>query len=195
MKSERLQAFTDGVVAVIITIMVLEMHPPHEVTLQSLLALWPVFVSYVLSFIYVGIYWNNHHHFAHLVHEVTGGILWANLGLLFFLSLVPFTTAWAGENGFAPLPTALYGVSLLACALAWSVLQITIVHAQGKASEMKKMLGADWKGKVSSLLYLAGIVLAFVAPLVSYLLYAFVAALWLVPDRRVERFLKEVARP
>lgn len=194
MRAERLQAFTDGVVAVIITIMVLEMHPPHEVTLQALLALWPTFMSYVLSFVYVGIYWNNHHHFAHLIHEVTGGILWANLGLLFFLSLIPFTTAWAGQHGFAPLPTALYGVSLLTSALAWYVLQLTIVCAQGKTSVMKQVLGADWKGKLSPVLYLAGIVLAFVAPVVSYLLYALVAALWIVPDRRIERFLKDAAR-
>ncbi|MDE2288941.1 MAG: DUF1211 domain-containing protein [Burkholderiales bacterium] len=193
MRAERLQAFTDGVVAVIITIMVLEMHPPHEVTLQALLALWPTFMSYVLSFVYVGIYWNNHHHFAHLIHEVTGGILWANLGLLFFLSLIPFTTAWAGQHGFAPLPTALYGVSLLTSALAWYVLQLTIVCAQGKTSVMKQVLGADWKGKLSPVLYLAGIVLAFVAPVVSYLLYALVAALWIVPDRRIERFLKDAA--
>jgi len=194
MRSERLQAFTDGVVAVIITIMVLEMHPPEAVTPQALLALWPVFLSYILSFIYVGIYWNNHHHFAHLIHEVTGGILWANLGLLFFLSLIPFTTAWAGEHGFAPLPTALYGVSLLMTALAWSVLQFTIMRAQGRESALKQALGADWKGKISSVLYLAGIGLAFVAPAVSYVMYAAVAALWIVPDRRIERFLKELAR-
>jgi uncharacterized membrane protein len=191
MKSERLQAFTDGVVAVIITIMVLEMHAPHGVTFRDLLALWPVFLSYVLSFIYVGIYWNNHHHFAHLIHEVTGGILWANLGLLFFLSLIPFTTAWAGEHGFSPLPTALYGVSLLTTALAWNVLQITVMHAQGNASVLKQALGTDWKSKISPLLYLTGIGLAFVAPVASYVLYALVAALWLAPDRRIERFLKD----
>lgn len=194
MKSERLQAFTDGVVAVIITIMVLEMRPPHDVTFQALFALWPVFLSYVLSYIYVGIYWNNHHHFAHLIREVTGGILWANLGLLFFLSLVPFTTAWAGEHGFAALPTALYGVSLFATALAWNVFQTTIMRVQGKASVMKQALGADCKSKISPLLYLAGIALAFVAPMVSYLLYALVAALWVIPDRRVERFLKTFER-
>lgn len=192
MKSERLQAFTDGVMAVIITIMVLDMHPPHDVTFQALLALWPTFMSYVLSYVYVGIYWNNHHHFAHLIREVSGGILWANLGLLFFLSLIPLTTAWAGEHGFAPLPTALYGVSLLACALAWNVLQTTIMHAQGKASVMKQALGSDWKSRISPVLYLSGIALAFAAPLVSYLLYAAVAALWVVPDRRIERFLKEI---
>lgn len=194
MRAERLQAFTDGVVAVIITIMVLEMHAPHDATFQALLALWPTFTSYVLSFIYVGIYWNNHHHFAHLIQDVTGGILWANLGLLFFLSLIPFTTAWAGEHGFAPLPTALYGVSLLTSALAWYVLQITIMHAQGKASVMRQVLGADWKGRVSPVLYLAGIALAFVAPAVSYFLYALVAAMWIVPDRRIERFLKDIGR-
>lgn len=194
MRSERLQAFTDGVVAVIITIMVLEMHAPHDVTFQALVALWPIFMSYVLSYVYVGIYWSNHHHFAHLIREVAGGILWANLGLLFFLSLIPFTTAWAGEHGFAPVPTALYGVSLLTTALAWNVLQVAIVHAQGKQSVMKQALGSDWKSKISPLLYLAGIVLAFVAPVVSYLLYALVAALWIIPDRRVERFLKEFER-
>lgn len=192
MKSERLQAFTDGVMAVIITIMVLDMHPPHDVTFQALLALWPIFMSYVLSYVYVGIYWNNHHHFAHLIREVSGGILWANLGLLFFLSLIPLTTAWAGEHGFAPLPTALYGVSLLACALAWNVLQTTIMHSQGKASMMKQALGSDWKSRISPLLYLTGIALAFVVPPVSYVLYATVAALWIVPDRRIERFLKEI---
>jgi uncharacterized membrane protein len=157
-----------------------------------LLALWPIFLSYVLSYVYVGIYWNNHHHFAHLIREVSGGILWANLGLLFFLSLIPLTTAWAGEHGFASVPTALYGVSLLACALAWNVLQTTIMHAQGKASVMKQALGSDWKSRISPVLYLSGIALAFAAPLVSYLLYAAVAALWVVPDRRIERFLKEI---
>lgn len=194
MRSERLQAFTDGVVAVIITIMVLEMHPPHDVTFQALIALWPIFMSYVLSYVYVGIYWNNHHHFAHLIREVSGGILWANLGLLFFLSLIPLTTAWAGEHGFASLPTALYGVSLLTCALAWNVLQFAIVHAQGKTSELKQALGSDWKSRVSPFLYLTGIALAFVAPVVSWLLYALVAALWVVPDRRIERFLKKNER-
>jgi uncharacterized membrane protein len=194
MRSERLQAFTDGVVAVIITIMVLDMRPPHDVTFQALLALWPIFMSYVLSYVYVGIYWNNHHHLAHLIQQVSGGILWANLGLLFFLSLIPFTTAWAGEHGFAPLPTALYGVSLLTCALAWTVLQRVTMRIQGKTSVMKRALGSDWKGKVSPLLYLAGIVLAFVAPVASWLLYAFVAALWIVPDRRIEKFLKESER-
>jgi len=190
MKSERLQAFTDGVVAVIITIMVLEMHPPHDVTLQALLALWPVFLSYVLSYIYVAIYWNNHHHFAHLIHEVDGGILWANLALLFFLSLLPMTTAWAGEHGFAPLPTALYGVSLLTCAVAWYVLQLVVVCAQGKKSVMRQALGRDWKGKMSPVLYLIGIAAAFYSPAISYFLYALVAVWWIVPDRRIEQFLK-----
>ena len=192
MEAERLKAFTDGVIAVIITIMVLEMKPPHEVTLAGLLRLWPTFLSYVLSYVYVGIYWNNHHHFCHLVREVTGGILWANLGLLFFLSLVPFTTAWAGEHAFATVPTALYGLSLLACALAWYVLQSVIVRAQGESSPMKQALGSDWKGKISPILYIAGIAMAFVAPLVSYVLYAVVACLWIVPDYRVERWVKEL---
>ena len=194
MTSTRLEAFSDGVLAIIITIMVLELKVPHDASLGALVKLWPVLSSYILSFIYVGIYWNNHHHFAHLIREVTGGILWANLGLLFFLSLVPFTTAWAGEHGFAPLPTALYGVSLLATALAWNVFQITIMRAQGQASVMKQALGADCKSKVSPLLYLAGIALAFVEPAVSYLLYALVAAMWIIPDRRIEKFLKTFER-
>lgn len=190
MNPERLKAFTDGVIAVIITIMVLEMNPPRDITLSALFEIWPIFLSYILSFIYVGIYWNNHHHFGNLIREVTGGILWANLGLLFFLSLVPFTTAWAGEHAFSALPTALYGLSLLACALAWYILQAVIVRAQGEASPLKQALGGDWKGKVSPLLYIAGIVLAFVDPIISYVLYALVACFWIVPDRRVEEFLR-----
>lgn len=194
MEAERLKAFTDGVIAVIITIMVLEMKPPHGVTLSALLGLWPIFISYVISFVYVGIYWNNHHHFGHLIQEVTGGILWANLALLFFLSLVPFTTAWAGEHAFATLPTALYGLSLLACALAWYVLQVVIMRAQGDSSMLKRAVGSDWKGKVSPILYIAGIALAFASAAASYVLYALVALLWIVPDHRVEKLLRD-SRP
>jgi uncharacterized membrane protein len=186
MPRERLTAFTDGVLAVIITIMVLEMKPPHGTGFKDLAELAPVFLSYVLSFIYIGIYWNNHHHFFHLVKTVDGAILWANLHLLFWLSVVPFATAWMGENHFAAVPTALYGVSLLMAAIAWYVMQLVIIHKQGEASPLRHALGADIKGKISPVIYLTGIALAFFSPIVSDLLYLGVALMWLVPDRRVE---------
>jgi uncharacterized membrane protein len=187
MDRDRLTAFTDGVLAVIITIMVLEMKAPHSADLASLMALWPVFLSYLLSFIYIAIYWNNHHHFFHLVKTVDGAILWANMHLLFWLSIIPFTTAWMGENQFAPLPTALYGGSLLASALAWYVMQAVIIRKQGPDSALRLAIGRDLKGKVSPFIYLAGIALAFVNTAASDLLYLGVALMWLVPDRRVER--------
>ncbi|HEX4766865.1 MAG TPA: TMEM175 family protein [Lichenihabitans sp.] len=186
MRPERLTALTDGVIAVIITIMVLEMKAPHDTDLAALAAVWPVFLSYVLSFIYVAIYWNNHHHFFHLVKRVNGAVLWANLHLLFWLSLIPFTTAWMGEHAFAAVPTAAYGVSLLTCALGWYLMQSVIVRSQGADSALRQAIGRDLKGKASPLLYVAGIGLAFVVPVVSDLIYAGVALLWLVPDRRVE---------
>ncbi|MDB5430204.1 MAG: hypothetical protein JWP35_1320 [Caulobacter sp.] len=186
MDRDRLTAFTDGVLAVIITIMVLEMRPPHGTGLKDLVALWPVFLSYVLSFIYIGIYWNNHHHFFQLVKTVDGAILWANLHLLFWLSVVPFATAWMGENHFAAVPTALYGASLLMAAIAWYVMQLVIIHRQGDASPLRRALGADIKGKISPVIYLIGIALAFFSTIVSDLLYLGVALMWLVPDRRVE---------
>jgi uncharacterized membrane protein len=195
MERDRLTAFTDGVLAIIVTIMVLEMRPPHGVQLADLLRLWPVFLSYVLSFVYVGIYWNNHHHFFQLVRTVDGGMLWANLHLLFWLSLVPFATAWMGENHFAPTPTALYGVSLLMPALAWVLMQRVIIAAQGAASPLRRALGRDLKGKLSPLLYVAGVALAYVDTRLSGLLYAAVALLWLIPDRRIEALLAGDAEP
>jgi uncharacterized membrane protein len=186
MKSERLTALTDGVIAVIITIMVLEMKAPEGTDLPALANLWPVFLSYVLSFIYVAIYWNNHHHFFQLAREVNGSILWANLNLLFWLSLVPFATAWMGEHEFLPVPTAVYGISLLACALAWYLMQTAIVSSQGSDSSLKQAIGRDLKGKLTPLFYVAGIALAFVTPIVADIIYAAVALMWLVPDRRIE---------
>ncbi len=187
MEKDRLVAFTDGVIAVIITIMVLEMKSPHDASLSALKASVPVFLSYVLSFIYVAIYWSNHHHFFHLVHHVSGGLLWANLNLLFWLSLVPFTTSWLGANHAAAIPTAVYGVSLVLPALAWWVMQWVIIRTQGHGSALAEALGSDLKGKITPVLYMTGIVLAFVDTRLSDAMYALVALIWLVPDRRVER--------
>jgi len=186
MTRERLTAFTDGVLAIIVTIMVLEMRPPHGASLHDLAELWPVFISYVLSFVYIGIYWNNHHHFFQLVEEVDGAVLWANLHLLFWLSLIPFATTWMGENHFAPTPTALYGVSLFMPAVAWVVMQAVIIRQQGLDSPLRRALGRDLKGKLSPFLYLAGAAIAYWSTLAADLLYASVALMWLVPDRRVE---------
>jgi uncharacterized membrane protein len=183
----RLEAFSDGVLAIIITIMVLEMKVPHDPTPAALLALLPVFLSYVLSFVYVGIYWNNHHHMLHACTRVTGPILWANLNLLFWLSLFPFATGWMGENHFAPLPSALYGAVLLAAAIAYYVLQQTIIAAQGERSVLRQAVGSDWKGKASPLLYLVGIGLTFVSAWLAQAIYVLVALIWLVPDKRIER--------
>ena len=189
MNRDRLTAFTDGVLAIIVTIMVLELAPPRGATFHDLVALWPVFLSYVLSFVYIGIYWNNHHHFFHVVEAVDGAVLWANLHLLFWLSLVPFATGWMGENHFAPAPTALYGVSLLMAAVAWYLMQQVIVRNQGPHSALRRALGRDLKGKLSPVLYLTGIGLAFVSPLAADALYAAVALMWLIPDRRMEASL------
>ena len=189
MEKNRLEAFSDGVLAIIITIMVLELKVPHATELAELKPLLPVFLSYVLSFIYVGIYWNNHHHMFHSTRHVTGGILWANLHLLFWLSLFPFTTGWMGENHFAPTPTALYGLVLLMAAIAYYILQRTIIAQQGPNSLLAKAVGKDRKGKLSPVCYLAAIPLAFVSPWIAGGLYMFVAIIWLVPDRRIERVL------
>ncbi len=184
-----MEAFSDGVIAIIITIMVLELKVPHGQNLEALLPVIPVFLSYVMSFLYVGIYWNNHHHMLHASDRVTGPMLWANLHLLFWLSLFPFSTAWMGENHFAAVPTALYGAVLLMAAAAYWILQQVIIASQGTASLLKRAVGSDWKGKLSPLLYLLGIAAAFWSPRVSQALYLFVAALWLVPDRRIENIL------
>ena len=189
MEKNRLEAFSDGVLAIIITIMVLELKVPHAAELDALKEKLPVFSSYVLSFIYVGIYWNNHHHMFQSTKHVTGGILWANLHLLFWLSLFPFTTGWMGENHLAPTPTAVYGFVLLMAAIAYYILQRTIIAQQGKNSLLAAAIGTDWKGKLSPALYLSAVPLAFVSPWIASGLYVFVALLWLVPDRRIERVL------
>ena len=187
MEKNRLEAFSDGVIAIIITIMVLELKaPPEKADFAALKPLVPVFLSYVLSFVYVGIYWNNHHHMLHLTTHVTGGILWANLHLLFWLSLVPFVTAWIGENHTAAVPTAMYGVVLVLAAIAYTILQRAIIVSQGAGSRLAAAVGGDRKGKFSVGLYLAAIPLAFVRPAISDVLYATVALIWLVPDRRIE---------
>jgi uncharacterized membrane protein len=193
MGKTRLEAFSDGVLAIIITIMVLEMKVPHGDTPGVLVPLIPVFLSYVLSFIYVGIYWNNHHHMLHTVTRVTGPVLWANLHLLFWLSLVPFATGWMGENHFDSLPTAVYGFVLLAAAMAYWMLQHVIIASQGESSVLRRAVGSDWKGKLSPVLYLLAIVLTFVTPRTAQLIYVVVALLWLIPDRRIERALKHDA--
>ena len=189
MGKDRLAAFSDGVIAIIITIMVLELHVPHGSDASALAAMAPSFLSYVLSFIYVGIYWNNHHHLLHTVTRVDGLILWANLHLLFWLSIIPVTTAWMGQNLSAPLPTAIYGAALLMPAIAYVLLQRAIIHRQGTQSVLAEALGGDLKGKISPILYIAGIVVAFVNPWISIGLYVLVAIIWLVPDRRIERMV------
>ena len=191
MEKTRLEAFSDGVVAIIITIMVLELKVPHATEFADLKPLLPVFLSYVLSFIYVGIYWNNHHHMFHCTRHVTGGILWANLYLLFWLSLFPFTTGWMGENHLAPTPTAVYGFVLLMAAIAYFILQRTIIAHQGRGSLLAAAVGRDWKGKLSPVLYFLAIPLAFVSPWFSSGIYVFVALMWLIPDRRIERVLMQ----
>jgi TMEM175 potassium channel family protein len=190
MPKERLAAFSDGVIAILITIMVLELKVPHGDDWTALAAALPVFLAYVLSFVYIAIYWNNHHHMVHTVHRVDGLILWANMHLLFWLSLVPFTTDWISETHFARLPTALYGVSLLMPAIAYYLLQRAIIHQQGDDGALAGAIGRDLKGKISPVMYLVGIVCAFVAPWVSYVLYVAVALIWLIPDRRIERSVK-----
>lgn len=189
MGKNRLEAFSDGVLAIIITIMVLELKVPHGDRLGTLAPLFPVFLSYVLSFVYIGIYWNNHHHMLHTCRRVTGGVLWANLHLLFWLSLFPFVTGWMGENHFAAVPTALYGGVLLAAAIAYWILQQRIIAAQGSGSPLKAAIGRDWKGKLSPVLYVLGIACTFLWSWVAQAIYVLVALMWLVPDRRIERSL------
>jgi TMEM175 potassium channel family protein len=189
MSKNRLEAFSDGVIAILITIMVLELRVPHGETFETLAPLIPVFLSYVLSFVYLAIYWNNHHHMLHAADRVTGPILWANLHLLFWLSLIPFVTGWMGENHFAAAPSSLYGFILLMAAIAYLILQQRIIAAQGSASVLKRAVGSDWKGKLSPVLYLSAIPLAFWSQWISQAIYVFVALLWLVPDRRIERAL------
>ena len=189
MGKNRLEAFSDGVLAVIITIMVLELKVPHGTELADLQPLWPVLMSYVLSFIYVGIYWNNHHHMFHVVHRVSGPMLWANLHLLFWLSLIPFVTGWMGENHFAQVPAALYGVVLLMAAIAYWILQQTILVHEGPESLLAQAVGRDFKGKISPVIYAAAIGLAFVSEWIAFALYVLVALMRLVPDRRIERVM------
>jgi uncharacterized membrane protein len=190
----RFEAFSDGVIAVIITIMVLEMKAPHGESIEALAPVYPVFLSYVLSFIYVGIYWNNHHHMLHVTSHVTGRILWANLHLLFWLSLIPFTTAWMGENHFAEATVALYGAVLLLSAVAYWILQQLIISSQGSKSVLKTAVGGDWKGRVSPILYAIAIPMAFVSRWVSLGIYVFVALVWLVPDKRIENIVSAAER-
>jgi uncharacterized membrane protein len=185
----RLEAFSDGVIAIIITIMVLELRVPHGVDFAELRPLLPVFLSYVLSFVYVGIYWNNHHHMLLAVKSVSGPVLWANLHLLFWLSVVPFASAWMGENHLATAPVLLYGVVLLMNAIAFTVLQTVLVRHEGPQSVLALAIGADLKGKASAVLYAIAIAAAFVKPLVSIALYVAVAMIWFIPDRRIERML------
>ncbi|HEU5021194.1 MAG TPA: TMEM175 family protein [Bryobacteraceae bacterium] len=192
MGKSRLEAFSDGVFAIMITIMVLELKTPHGGGFGALKPLLPVFSSYVLSFIYVGIYWNNHHHLLHSMRRVTGGILWANLHLLFWLSLFPFCTAWLGENHDSSAPAAAYGGVLLMAAIAYFILQQRIIAHEGRDSILKSAVGTDRKGKISPFVYLAAIPLAFVSPWISSALYIFMACVWLIPDRRIERELEKV---
>jgi uncharacterized membrane protein len=191
MGKDRLAAFSDGVIAIVITIMVLELKLPHGASWGVLASVAPNFVSYVLSFVYLAIYWNNHHHLIHTVARVDGLILWANSHLLFWLSIVPAATAWLGDNFPAPIPTALYGVTLLMPAIAYYLLQLAIIHKQGRHSVLAHALGSDIKGKISPAVYLTGIALAFIQPWASIALYALVAIMWLVPDRRIEKAMRE----
>ena len=188
MPTNRLEAFSDGVLAIIITIMVLELRAPEEPTFEALGAIATSVLTYLLSFVYVGIYWNNHHHLFQVVGRVTGGVLWSNLHLLFWLSLLPFTTSWMDESGFATAPTVVYGVDLLMCALAWYVMQATILRAEDEQHRLRAALGTDLKGKLSPVVYVVGIALCFVAGWIGVVLYSLVACAWLVPDRRFERF-------
>jgi uncharacterized membrane protein len=191
MGSGRLEAFSDGVIAIIITIMVLELRAPHEASVAALRPLIPVFISYVLSFVYLGIYWNNHHHMLQVTRTINGAVLWANLHLLFWLSLVPFVTGWMGENHFAPVPTAVYGVVLLMAAIAYYILLRSILKHEGSDSLLAKAVGGDFKGKLSPVLYIIAIPSALVSPWIAGALYVTVAVIWLAPDRRIERVVAD----
>jgi uncharacterized membrane protein len=189
MSKTRLEAFSDGVIAILITIMILELKIPEETDFHALRPLLPIFLTYVMSFVFLGIYWSNHHHMLHATERVNGAVLWANLHLLFWLSLVPFVTGWMGENNVAALPAAVYGVVLLCAAIAYTILQMLIIRLEGPQSKLAAAVKKDVKGKVSLVVYIAAISLAFVEPRLSYALYVAVACLWLVPDRRIERTL------
>ena len=193
MSPRRLEAFSDGVLAILITIMVLELRVPHGTSLSALSPLWPIALTYALSFVYIGIYWNNHHHLLQRTSAVTGGILWANLNLLFWLSLFPFTTGWVGENHFAKTPTIVYGIVLLLAAIAYYILQSAIVAHEGRSSALAQALGRDWKGKASPFLYCTGIALGFVSRWAAMSVYVAVALIWIIPDRRLERSEAEPA--
>jgi uncharacterized membrane protein len=195
MSKTRLEAFSDGVIAILITIMILELKIPEDTHLEALRPLLPIFLTYVLSFVLVGIYWNNHHHMLHATERVNGAVLWANLHLLFWLSLVPFVTGWMGENGFAALPTAVYGVVLLCAAIAYTILQMTIIRLEGPHSKLAAAVKKDVKGKISIVMYISAISLAFVQTRISYALYVAVACIWLIPDRRIERTLHHAGQP
>jgi uncharacterized membrane protein len=195
MEPARLEAFTDGVVAIIITIMVLEIRVPHGTDLAALQADVPVLLAYVLSYVNVGIFWNNHHHMLHVTKRVDGKVLWANLGLLFWLSLVPFVIRWIDESGFTPLPTAAYGIVLACAGFSYNILQRQIIAVNGHDSPLALALGDDFKGKLSLLLYLLGIALAFVRPWIAIVIYATVAVMWLVPDTRIENLVKKMKEP
>jgi uncharacterized membrane protein len=190
MNCDRLNAFSDGVIAILITILVLELRIPHGTDLAALRGLVPIFLTYVLSFVFLAIYWNNHHHMLQLTDTVTGGILWANTHLLFWLSLIPFVTGWMGENHFAPLPTALYGLVLMLAGVGYYILEQTIIRAQGEHSKLRAAVGSDTKGKMSVVLYLTAIPLAFVHQLLADVIYVAVALMWLVPDRRIEHHIR-----
>jgi uncharacterized membrane protein len=194
MDTRRLEAFSDGVLAIIITIMVLEMKVPHGADFAALWPLWPVFVSYILSFVYIGIYWNNHHHMLHAAQRVNGSIMWANSHLLFWLSLIPFATGWMGENHFAPVPTALYGLVLLMAAIAYWILQWALMREHGHDSLLTKAVGVDLRGKLSPLLYLIAIISTFFQQWIAQAIYVLVALLWLLPDRRIERTVRGTGR-
>jgi uncharacterized membrane protein len=189
MTKGRMEAFSDGVIAIIITIMVLELHVPHEASWQALYDMLPIMLMYALSYVFLGIYWVNHHHLLHATERVSGSILWANLHLLFWLSLTPFATAWMGQHHAETLPNVVYGGVLLASAIAYYVLQRRIIAAQGAHSRLAAMVGRDFKGKLSPVVYVLGIVFAYVSPTIAQMLYAFVALIWLIPDRRIERNL------
>ena len=191
MNTDRLEAFSDGVIAILITIMVLELKIPHGADLEALRPLLPIFLTYILSFVFLGIYWNNHHHMLRVADKINGKILWANLHLLFWLSLVPFVTSWMGENHFAPLPTAFYGVVMLMAAIAYTILQNMIVAEQGAESVLAKAVGNDVKGKLSMALYVLAIPSAFIHQWIADAIYIFVALVWLIPDRRIESKLSE----
>ena len=194
MTTGRLEAFTDGVIAILITVMVLELREPDGTSWHALHTVLPTVFTYVLSFIYLGIYWNNHHHMLQATERVTGGVLWANLHLLFWLSLVPAATSWLGRNDFAEVPAAVYGMLLLAAAIAYYLLQTLIVRSQGDDSTLARAIGRDWKGKLSPALYISGVLLAFVQHWLAVAVYALVAAIWIIPDRRVEHLLNATAQ-